>query len=209
MGQRTRTRHMDRYKRGHFNTPHSSGTPHGVQFTSWACNNKPRSAGLTASFGSVDDGLDNAITKGFWSSVRLELLARRRWKTRVELANAFLNYTMIFSNRRRCHSALAYHPPIEFELLSHHPGQTTHHPKRKPSPRAGQDATSSEAVPLRDGQYYHSSISCRVRLTIFGHPIYRINLAKPGGQAKTSVPILGSGSRRNSPFLSGRASSYP
>jgi len=34
---------------------------HGVQFTSWAFGDKIRPAGLMPSFGSVGDGLDNAI----------------------------------------------------------------------------------------------------------------------------------------------------
>jgi putative transposase len=60
---------------------------HGVKFTSWAFGNKIRSAGLMPSFGSVGDGLDNAMVEGFWSSMQIELLDRRRWKTRVELTN--------------------------------------------------------------------------------------------------------------------------
>ncbi len=70
------------------------------------------------SYGSVGDGLDNAMMKSFWSSMQIELLNRRRWKTRVELANAIFDYIEIFHNRQRRHSALNYHSPIEFELLN-------------------------------------------------------------------------------------------
>ncbi len=90
---------------------------HGVQFTSWAFGNKIRSAGLMPSFGSVGDGLDNAMMESFWSSMQIELLNRRRWKTRVELANAIFDYIEIFHNRQRRHSALGYRTPIEFENL--------------------------------------------------------------------------------------------
>ncbi len=38
---------------------------HGVQFTSWAFGDKIRSAGLMPSFGSVSDGLDNAMMESF------------------------------------------------------------------------------------------------------------------------------------------------
>jgi transposase InsO family protein len=72
---------------------------HGVQFTSWAFGNRIRSAGLMPSFGSVGDGLDNAMMESFWSSMQIELLNRRRWKTRVELANAIFDYIEIFHNR--------------------------------------------------------------------------------------------------------------
>jgi len=70
------------------------------------------------SFGSVGDGLDNAMMESFWSSMQIELLNRRRWKTRVELANAIFDYIEIFHNRQRRHSALGYRTPTEHELLN-------------------------------------------------------------------------------------------
>jgi putative transposase len=89
-----------------------------AQFTSWVFGEKTRSAGLLPSFGTVGDGLDNAMMESFWSSMQIELLNRRRWKTRVELANALFEYIEIFHNRQRRHSALGYRTPIEHELLS-------------------------------------------------------------------------------------------
>lgn len=91
---------------------------HGVQFTSWAFGEKIRSAGLMPSFGSVGDGLDNAMMESFWSSMQIELLNRQRWKTRVELASAIFEYIEIFHNRQRRHSSIGYRTPIEFELLA-------------------------------------------------------------------------------------------
>jgi putative transposase len=91
---------------------------HGAQFTSWAFTDRIRKAGLMPSFGSVGDGLDNAMMESFWSSMQIELLNRRRWKTRVELANAMFDYIEIFHNRQRRHSQLGYQTPIEFELSS-------------------------------------------------------------------------------------------
>lgn len=91
---------------------------HGVQFTSWAFGDKIRAAGLMPSFGSFGNGLDNATMKSFWSSMQIELLNRKRWKTRLELANAIFDYIEIFYNRQRRHSSLDYRTPIEHELLS-------------------------------------------------------------------------------------------
>jgi len=91
---------------------------HGTQFTSWAFTDRIRSAGLMPSFGTVGDGLDNAMMESFWSSMRIELLNRKRWKTRVELSNAMFDYIEIFYNRQRRHSQLDYTSPIEFELAS-------------------------------------------------------------------------------------------
>lgn len=91
---------------------------HGVQLTSWAFGDRVRTAGLLPSFGTVGDGLDNAMMESFWSSMQIELLNRHKWKTRVELANAIFEYIEIFHNRRRRHSALGYKTPIEYELAS-------------------------------------------------------------------------------------------
>ncbi|MDQ1123449.1 transposase InsO family protein [Microbacterium trichothecenolyticum] len=91
---------------------------HGTQFTSWLFGEKIRSAGLLPSFGSVGDGLDNAMMESFWSSMQIELLDRKKWKTRVELANAIFEYIEIFHNRQRRHSALGHRTPIEYETLN-------------------------------------------------------------------------------------------
>ncbi len=58
------------------------------------------------------------MMESFWSSMQIELLNRRRWKTRVELANAIFEYIEIFYNRQRRHSSLGYRTPIEFEVTS-------------------------------------------------------------------------------------------
>jgi putative transposase len=47
--------------------------------------------------------------------MQTELLNRQRWNTRVELANAIFEYIEGFHNRRRRHSDLGWHAPIEFE----------------------------------------------------------------------------------------------
>ena len=57
------------------------------------------------------------MMESFWSSMQIELLNRKKWKTRVELANAIFEYIEIFHNRQRRHSALGYHTPIEYETL--------------------------------------------------------------------------------------------
>lgn len=91
---------------------------HGVQFTSWAFGERIRTAGLLPSFGTVGDGPDNVMMESFWSSIQIELLIRRRWETRVELASAIFEYIEIFHNCQCRHSALGYQTPIEYELTS-------------------------------------------------------------------------------------------
>lgn len=47
--------------------------------------------------------------------MQVELLDRKVWKTRLELANAMFDYLEIWHNRRRRHSQLGMLTPIEFE----------------------------------------------------------------------------------------------
>jgi putative transposase len=88
-----------------------------AQYTSLAFGRRLREAGLVASMGSVGDCYDNAVTESFWARMQTELLDRRRWSTRVELANAIFEYLEIFHNRQRRHSALGWRTPVEFEKL--------------------------------------------------------------------------------------------
>jgi putative transposase len=87
----------------------------GVQFGSWAFTDRAKASGLVPSMGSIADCFDNAMIESFWSRMRVELLNRRRWNTRIELANAMFEYLEIWHNRRRRHSALDWLSPIEFE----------------------------------------------------------------------------------------------
>jgi putative transposase len=68
--------------------------------------------------GSVGDCFDNAMIEAFWSRMQVELLDRRRWRTRGELANAIFEYLEVFHNRQRRHSALGMLTPLEFETAS-------------------------------------------------------------------------------------------
>jgi len=90
----------------------------GVQFASWGFTQRVRDAGLLPSMGSVGDCFDNAMMEAFWSRVQVELLDRRRWRTRVELANALFEYLEIWHNRQRRHSSLGMLSPVEFERVS-------------------------------------------------------------------------------------------
>ena len=67
--------------------------------------------------GSVGDAYDNAVIESFWARMQTELLDRKRWKTRVELASAIFEYLEIFHNRTRRHSSLGMLTPVEYEKL--------------------------------------------------------------------------------------------
>jgi len=87
----------------------------GVQFGSWAFTKRARDSGLLASMGSIGDCYDNAMIESFWSRMQVELLDRKNWNTRPELADAMFEYLEIWHNRKRRHSQLRWLTPIEFE----------------------------------------------------------------------------------------------
>ena len=87
------------------------------QFTSWAFSRKVRDAGLAPSMGAVGSAYDNAMVESFWGRMQVELFNRKRWKTRIELANAIHDYIELFHNTRRRHSALGMLTPTEYEDL--------------------------------------------------------------------------------------------
>ena len=48
--------------------------------------------------GSIGDCYDNGQMESFWARMQVELLNRKRWNTRLELANAIFEYLEIFRN---------------------------------------------------------------------------------------------------------------
>jgi putative transposase len=65
---------------------------HGTQFTPWAFTHRAKASGLVPSMGSIGDCYDNALIEAFWSRMQVELLNRKSWRTRIELANAIFEY---------------------------------------------------------------------------------------------------------------------
>ena len=90
-------------------------TDHGSTYTSWAFGRRLRAAGILGSMGSVGDALDNAMAESFFSSLQVELLDRKRWQTRAELASAIFEYIEAFYDPRRRHSSIGNLSPVEFE----------------------------------------------------------------------------------------------
>ena len=89
----------------------------GTQYTSWLFGHRLREAGLIGSMGKVACAYDNALMESFWGSMQIELLDRRYWTTRTELARAMFEWIEAFYNPVRRHSGLDYRSPVEFERL--------------------------------------------------------------------------------------------
>lgn len=103
------------WRRGQGDGERIMHTDHGSQYTSWAFGRRLRAAGILGSMGTIGDAFDNAMAESFFSTLQAELLDRRRWETRAELASAIFSYIEGFYNPRRRHSSIGYLSPVEFE----------------------------------------------------------------------------------------------
>jgi putative transposase len=93
-------------------------TDHGCQYTSWVFGKRLRDAGLLASMGSVGDAYDNAMIESFFGTLQLELLDRRIWTTRRELAQAIFEWIEAWYNPTRRHTSIGSLAPVEFERIN-------------------------------------------------------------------------------------------
>ena len=89
----------------------------GTQYTSWVFGQRLRAAGLLGSMGRVGSAYDNSMMESVFSTLQRELLDRKTWTTRKELASAIFEWIEAWYNPRRRHSRIAYHTPIEHERL--------------------------------------------------------------------------------------------
>jgi putative transposase len=88
---------------------------HGTQYTSWAFGSRLREAGLLGSMGTVGDCYDNSMMESFWGTMQLELLDRKSWKSRKELANAIFEWIECWYNPKRRHSGIGMLSPVDYE----------------------------------------------------------------------------------------------
>lgn len=71
--------------------------------------------GITCSMGRKGNCWDNAVVESFFSSLKMELVHIRSFRTREEAKLALFEYMEVFYNRRRRHSSLGYLSPAEYE----------------------------------------------------------------------------------------------
>ena len=87
----------------------------GVQYASAAYRSMLADHGVTASMSRKANCYDNAVMEAFWSTLKNELIHRRRFSTRAEARTAIFDYIEAFYNRTRRHSALGYKSPLAYE----------------------------------------------------------------------------------------------
>jgi putative transposase len=89
----------------------------GAQYTSWIFGHHLRQAGLLGSMGRVASSVDNALIESFWSTMQRELLDRRSWTSRTELASAIFEWIEGWYNPHRRHTSIGNISPAAFEAL--------------------------------------------------------------------------------------------
>jgi putative transposase len=87
----------------------------GCQYASDAYRERLEAHGITASMSRRGNCYDNAYAESFFHSLKVELVHRRRFRTRAEAMAAIFEYIEVWYNRRRLHSGLGYQTPVEYE----------------------------------------------------------------------------------------------
>lgn len=88
----------------------------GVQYAAGPFRAALAQAGLIASMSRRGNCYDNAAMESFWSTLKLELVYRRRFASHHQARTEIFDYIEAFYNRHRIHSALNFQSPAQFEL---------------------------------------------------------------------------------------------
>ncbi len=88
-----------------------------AQYTSYEFGEALRASGLLASMGRVGSAFDNALAESVFATLKTELIYRRSWRTRHELAMEVFPYLEGFYNTRRRHSRLNNLSPTDYETM--------------------------------------------------------------------------------------------
>jgi putative transposase len=86
----------------------------GSQYASQAFQNKLGDYGMVCSMSRKGNCWDNAPTESFFNSLKNERVHGTRYATREDAIADLFDYIEVFYNRRRRHSTLGYHSPVQF-----------------------------------------------------------------------------------------------
>jgi putative transposase len=87
----------------------------GCQYTSWDYRDRLGQLGMTQSMSRTGNCWDNAVAESFFSTLKLELIYTKEWKSHDELRAALFEYIEVFYNRQRLHSTIDYCTPFEYD----------------------------------------------------------------------------------------------
>jgi transposase InsO family protein len=87
----------------------------GVQYAAADYRHAQTQAGFIASMSRRGNCYDNATMESFWSTLKWELVYRRKFTTHQAARTAIFDYIECFYNPKRLHSALNFLSPVDFE----------------------------------------------------------------------------------------------
>lgn len=90
-------------------------TDRGSQYAAEAYRDKLELHGIKASMSRKGNCYDNAFVESFFRTLKVELVYRRKFKTRAEARAAIFEFIEVWYNRNRIHSSIGYLTPVEFE----------------------------------------------------------------------------------------------
>jgi transposase InsO family protein len=90
-------------------------TDRGSQYASDDYRKKLKANNITASMSRKGNCYDNAFVESFFRTLKVELIYRRKFKTRDEAKAAIFEFIEVWYNRKRNHSSLDYMTPTEYE----------------------------------------------------------------------------------------------
>jgi putative transposase len=93
----------------------------GSQYTSEQFQELLTELGVTCSMSRRGDVWDNSAMESFFSSLKIERVHRKRYRTRDEARADLFDYVERFYNPRRRHSTLGYVSPAEYEKAAGSP----------------------------------------------------------------------------------------
>jgi putative transposase len=87
----------------------------GCQYASDTYRSELAARGIVCSMSRVGDCWDNAVAESFFATLKVELVHRRPWVSKLEARGAIHEYIASFYNPYRRHSALGYVSPMAYE----------------------------------------------------------------------------------------------
>lgn len=90
----------------------------GVQYAAADYRLALAQSGLIASMSRKGNCYDNATMESFWSTLKWELVYRRKFPTHQQARTAIFDYIECFYNPTRLHSALNFLSPVDFETIN-------------------------------------------------------------------------------------------
>jgi len=89
----------------------------GSQYTDSDYRKTLEAHGIECSMSRRGDCWDNAVNESFFATLKLDLVFRRSFRTRVEARSAIFEYIEVFYHRLRRHSYLGGLTPVDFERV--------------------------------------------------------------------------------------------